>query len=135
MKICTEAVKLLQVHRHAYIAKMIATFFANFLCECSKNLAQFIRNIPRLSFQRSSAFRAWNEWSCRNQLSLTLQAHTTTLDSTTVEWRTCTEQSLEDSVSSTSFRNTLCCVYSPPDKTLGLPRPVCLFGLVALRNT
>jgi hypothetical protein len=135
MKICTEVVKLLQVHRHAYIAKMIATFFANFHYERSKSLTRFIRNIPRHRFQRPSAFRAWNVRSCRTQLSLTLQAHTTALDSTTVEWRTYSEQSFEDSVSSTSFLNTACCVYSPPDKTLGLPRPVCLSGLVALRNT
>jgi len=96
MKICTEAVKLLQVHRHAYIAKMIATFFATFLCERSKNRTRNIRNILRLPFQSPSACRVCNVCGCRTQLSLTLQAHTTALDSTTVEWRTYTEQSLED---------------------------------------
>jgi hypothetical protein len=109
--------------------------FANFLCKSSKNLIRFIHNIPRLGFQHPSALRAWNGWSCTTQLSLTLPAHTTVLDSITIESGTCTEQTLEDSISSTSFLNTMCCVCSPPDKTLGLPCPVYLSGLLALRNT
>ena len=93
-----------------------------------------MHNIPLRRFQRHSALRAWNNWSCMTQLSLTLPAHTTALDSTTIEWGTCAEQTLEDSISSTSFLNTVCCVCSPPDKMLGLSCPVYLSRLVALRN-
>jgi hypothetical protein len=135
MKIDTEAVKWLQVHRPTCVyCEDDCHIFANFLCERSKNLTRFIHNIPRRRFQRHSALRAWKDWSCMTQLSLTLLVHTTALDSTTIEWGTCTEQTLEDSISSTTFLNTVYCVCSPPDKTLVLPCPVYLSGLVALRN-
>jgi len=56
-----------------------------------------MHNILLFRFQRPSAFRVLNDWGYRTQLSLTLQAHTTALDSTTIKRGTCTEQSLEDS--------------------------------------
>jgi len=100
----------------------------------------FFANAPKISHGLYIIFYAFDfnvsqHLDCRTQLSLTLQTHTTALDSATIEWRICIEQSLEDSVLSTFFfLNTVCCVYSPPDKTLGLPCPVYLSGLVASRN-